>query len=895
MSVSLDIRALEKEIEAGNFILSDRIENIRKNLLLNENDQISNIEGKTISLCIWNIAIKLQRKHSSINKSDVTEQQFAIIPTLRILATDIYQKYMDQQDNDGAIFLNMLAYTYKSLLDVNNIELANKYLELSKNIFPQLRSSPYSAAIMVKLTIWQAQLEISHNKKYDNALVAIKKLSNRYKIQSSLLVSFVYEKSIENCSLDWIQYGLELVASSYSFPSQWENLFKTLLAQFYINNNEPEKATEVVSCLPNSISNVNLKLKCRILLSPREEILKEELISFIHQSISESYLLVDLCVFIANHSDEMGQTSMEFIKEVMNTSLSIPEIELKKHIFFSAIQISCELNDIENAIIFLEKIKGISDEVQKEIAVILWNKALDMFDSNDYEESAKWMQLSRNLISDDDNVAQSCYFRFICRCFFEAGKHSEALSYANDAIQRQPKCSHGYLLKFRILVKMNNENDAFNLVSEILNNIPFIEEFEPSFLSTIAAEIYIIGNKNLALETLLKIFELNFNLNKRGNSDDTSNKSAIQATILKSLKKKIINSIFAILQEIDDITLISKAINRVSTRWNSQVIYKIINNNENDKIIDGNDSLLLSFTSTDIISYTSIAFKNGMELKKKNKWKKAIKSFMNGSLFSGDMIECKAPCIFEAVDCYIKIISSEVSLHINDIKSNDVASNSQLMLVKGLLDEISPLIENSPNIEQKLKDGLLLSRIKFLLVTMNCCYSKESHEHFAHLIENISSSNLFFEICVFMCENKFHQEIYRTFLDHAKKFDQLSNNCNNEKSHPQLSASLLYQLIVHSKTLDESKKSYDIIMDFLGNGESILMNSSQLQFFMSYAWNIGVKCVRSLRSKEGESWFKKALTIMGMSEDLKSQYGDELNEKYLQFLVNNKSRIAFSF
>ena len=139
------------------------------------------------------------------------------------------------------------------------------------------------------------------------------------------------------------------------------------------------------------------------------------------------------------------------------------------------------------------------------------------------------------------------------------------------------------------------------------------------------------------------------------------------------------------------------------------------------------------------------------------------------------------------------------------------------------------------------------------------------------------------------------KEITINLLEVAKKIDNASKG--NDMHTNSTSASILYQLVNHSKTLEETRNSYEIVIDFLCKEDNslLLMKPSQLQFFMSHAWNTGIQCAKSLRSKDAEWWFKTALSIIDKSDDLKSQYEEELNEKYLQFLVHNKSRIAFSF
>lgn len=883
MFVYLEVDALQKDIKERNYDIADKIANIRKLLLFEESSQIFPNEAKTIAAHIWNSAIKLQRFLSDLNESNDSSLKMMIIPSMKILAAEIYQKFIDQSNEDDEIKLfYILSYTYKSLLDSGNVEYANSYLKLATDLYDQLKSSSKLDLILVQLVIWQAQFEISQNNDFNKALEIIKEFTEHYKIKSTFLISFIYEKSMESQSIDWIKYSLSLINSYSDFPNEWRIQIEYLLANFYINNNEPDNSLKYISNLPNSLNKLYLELRCSLLRSPNNENLKEKLISFISLSNDSQNLLVDLCIFIANHCTKIGQASIEFITKVMNSIQDIKTIDFRKHVYLSSIHISCELDDIEACSLFLSIINNeISEKDKKEIFVVLWNKALDMFDVNEYEMSAKWMKLSSGQISNSDNEGYSSCLRFICRCYIEDKKYQEALSYANNAIQYQPECIHGYLLKFRILVKMEDKNGAYDFIDDILSNSPYIEQFELSFFSSVSSELRSIGNSNLALKTLLKSYELNFNSSRK---EDSNNQSEIQSTTQKNIKKSIINSVFSLLLEIDDISYISKSINIISSKWNSQVVYKIIKKEDENSTVS--DSLLLSFTSEEIHSYVFVAFQNGVNLKNKGKLKKAIKSFISGSLFSGDLIDCKAPCIFEAIDCYIKLID----ISNEDKKLSVLSSDSPLLLAQSLVDEISPIIEKYSNIEKKYKDYLLLSKLKISILMTKIKSSKENFDKVLELMRLIKSDDLLFEMCIFTCNYKAPQEIIFAILETAKEIDKKRNGSS------MLSASLLHHFVILSKTLDESRKSYNIVLNFLEKeNTSKLLTNSQLKFFMSHAWNIGVQCVKSFRLKDAEWWFTTALNIVKMNDDLKSQYCEELNGKYIQFLVHNKNRIAFLF
>lgn len=139
MFVYLEVDALQKDIKERNYDIADKIANIRKLLLFEESSQIFPNEAKTIAAHIWNSAIKLQRFLSDLNESNNSSLKMMIIPSMKILAAEIYQKFIDQSNEDDEIKLfYILSYTYKSLLDSGNVEYANSYLKLATDLYDQL-------------------------------------------------------------------------------------------------------------------------------------------------------------------------------------------------------------------------------------------------------------------------------------------------------------------------------------------------------------------------------------------------------------------------------------------------------------------------------------------------------------------------------------------------------------------------------------------------------------------------------------------------------------------------------------------------------------------------------------------------------------------------------------
>lgn len=935
MSVLFEISAIEKEIKNGNYNLEDRIMNLRQLILADFDDHpLIPKEAKTHALQIWNIAVKLQRTILKLSIPDQSTLRLALIPQFRILAVDIFGKYMDKSsEDDNSNFLYFLTYAYKSLIDAQNFAYADRLFETACNIIPTIKLSPDNNQSIVQLTIWKVQSELTQNNDYDEALEILQSLIAKFPIESSLLISFVYEKSVQSKSIKWGLFCHSLINQASIVSQEWKNQIDLLLTQLYLNNNEPDKAIQLLSTCPDSLNKNYLQLKCSILIDPNDEALKDKLLSFIEQTENDRRVLIALCLFVADHCNNLPQASLDFIREVVKISSGIEAFELRKFIYLSSIRISSECNDIKSAELFLQSFKNhdkFTDDEKKEMAGILWNQALNRFDVSDYEHAIEWMELSRSQMSDLDNESQACCFRFISRCYHELNKNAEALSYANDAIQRHQSNSHGYLLKFRILKDIGNEKESFDFVYNIIYNSPFLEEFESTFFTSITAELHLLGNDSLALETLLKFYELNFNkpsnsihntnlstefhpstvfedgsiLSNKPLENDTNigenandNKSQfamgftdeINLSSENNVKKSVLNSIFAILQQTDDISCVSKAMNILASRWNSQVFYYLSDEQQ--------DNNLIHFTHDDVTAYSSIAFNNGIEFKKKQKYGKAAKSFMAGSIFSCSLIECKAPCIYQAVDCYIRSIKEHAlfqSTKIDTLSPNklDMSQNSPICRAQRALDEIAQLfLDDTIQIEQKYKDGFILAKLKLSLIVFSQDNKTdlEITNHLVELIDDITSPAVLSEICDFICDNKAPVVALHALLERARKIDV------TQQDNLSISASLLHQMILRAESQNEMKKCFELVVEFFTPENSKLVTTSQLQFFMARAWNIGIQNIKAFRFVDGEWWLKTALNLMQMNEELRSLYEDELNAKYSNFLEHSNRPIFLPF
>ena len=843
MSTSSQVALLENEAESDFDGLLERITNIRESLVENDQNLIGNIsssEGRTFAIHIWNVAVKLQNRIPNLKPDESSVLKLTIIPQLRILSVDILKKFgRKNNDDDISLLFYFYCYTYKSLVDSNNFPLAEKYSQSALELFPNLEPSSNTTQNLVQLKVWQSQTELTNG--IGNGLNILKELVEKYSVESSILVSYAYEKSIELQSIEWCQFCLQLVKNSKSLSNEWENQILTLLSQLFLNKGKAGEAMKIIEMIPESLNKLYLELKCTIILHPNNPDLKHKLISFIPKTEKDRRILAALCIFIADNyrnninncgksiKDKYDKTMMGFMKEVIKLiCIENTNKDTHKYIWISAFRIICEQNNLEEAMTLLENNylrQQISDEDRRKIVGLLWNQALDEYDLKNYISAAKWMTLAQKQISEIDNQANSCCYRFLCRCMNEEKQYGEALNYIDKAIYLQPNCSHGYLLKFRILIQIGNETEANNFLSEVMTNSPFLEEFEPAFFTSIAAELHIIGNNKLALRILLKFIELDCHLYQ--NFSDFS-----------SLRINAVNSIFAILQHVDDINIIYQAIESIAYKW-KEVNFETIN------------------------SYVTIAFNCGIEFKKQEKWQKAANSFEYGALFSNDNLDCKAPCIFESIDCLL-------NLPLDSFDQGMQSSKKIIQKSTQMLDELAPFIGNAP---QKIKEGFILSKIKVLISA-----NDDNINSIISLIDEISSPFNLSNLCDYICTKKTDSKILQALLYRAQLIDASKN----------VLASILHQIIIRSNNRNDLKKCYELISKFIYEN-SKEMSHDQIQFFMARAWNIGVQHIKSLRITDGEWWLKTALSLMNCNEQLQKIYSDDLNAKYSNFIGNCNS------
>ena len=815
MSVSFIIRSIETNVNSNRFDISDEINNL-KNILITEFPvSIPYDELRNEILYLWNIAVKLSMVlKSDISDGDKMTLKMYVIPEIREFVVDVLRIYIGNDKYDKYLLFYCSVHAYKAFIDCENYDKAERIYDDALKQFKIIDKEKESIQTFVQLIIWKSDYLLG---KFDSdaAFQLIQYFLDEYNIESSFLVSYMYEKSADLKSIKWCKICLSQVEKTDELKEKWYEKIISLLVQLFLNSNQIQEAKSYVNKLPESLIKYYLDLKCCILSDEPKKKLEKMLFEFISKSNSDFMLLVALCYFISDNYDKLGQIAVNFINEV--NKIKDISLELQKHIWISTINIFCKSNDINQISCFLDKIHDLTNDESKDIASIFWNKALEKFDENNYQNAAQWMRFSRKFIFNEDYKAQSKCYRFIARCMVETQEFSTALSFIEESTLRDPESEFNYLMKFRILKSLKNDNEANKLVQDLLNSSPYLEKFSIYFFTSLSAELYEYNNLQLSLQVLLTIFDLKIN-------------------IPTEIYKNVIISTFSIIQSIDDDNVSYKCFQIIAEHWDQSI----------------------EFDQSYYTAFFGLAYSCGISFTNKGKFEKAAMCFLNGSKFSGDTItNIKIQCIFKSVENFLKIKNEEGIQKANNI-----------------IQEYFSILDISA---QNHKDLFTLCKIELLI----CLKSKI--EEIINLIDEITTADVIQEITSFICDHETPLEIIKSILDRAEKISE-----NNEAM-----LSIYHQFINKSGNVSDIKIIYEQILKYIQNNSKHL-NSNQIQFFMAYAWNIGVQVSKSQRIKEGEWWLSISIKIMKTNKDLIDIYSKNMEDGYLTYMKQINSRLLFN-
>ena len=636
------IRDLETKADHGTIKLED-ISHLRHAIFRGDFDE--SIAHQILH--VWNAAVRMSQRLEQITEGNNDEYRVIIIPEMRLLVVDVLRAHKERNREK---LLYCCAYTFKAFLDARNDMMSERLFQEACQIFNESIPSAADTQVIVQAFVWRAQklIEIGD---HCGALGCLRSLTDTHEVESSYLMSYVYDMSLGLKSLDWCTYGISLASKNSILAGEWEEKMLLLKAQLLVQNN-PEEARGLLEQLPQSLNVGYLKLKCQISVGCINDDLKNALFDFISKTAPDRKLLIALCLFVADHYALMGEIAVLFLKDV----LSLPDLTNAQlgHVLFSAAKVASQGNNIGFARGLIRKVLEIDDkESTTSIAGVFWNQALDLEANGHYADALTWMQCAKELISDEDNQAQSCCCRFMSQCFSNQGDLGQALVFANEAIDRDPKSSFSYLAKLRTLERMGNKVEATKMVRDLLADSHLVHTFEATFFTSVSAELYEAGDILTSLDSLVIVID---------QKPHAATKDMSQ----------VITSAFSILQQIDDPVIRFRFISIISKKWNSDV----------------------NLTDQERTGIAGVAFATGSALAKNTRWKKAISCFQAGAKFAGNLVDLSILCSLEAVRGMIEIKAFQ--------EAHDV------------MDSIIGQIELGT---QKVKDWFLVTNLKLDLCT----------------------------------------------------------------------------------------------------------------------------------------------------------------------------------
>lgn len=569
-------------------------------------------EVKTLIWRVWNAAVQLSQVVRKSHECDVSGYRCHVIPQMRLLVLDTLRLY---RDVDVKQVFTCVIYTHKAFLDANDFEMCDKLFCEAIRMYMNSPDTSMLVADFVLLCSWMVA-KIALVDGPEEALQWTRHTVEKYHLPLSLVVEFLYESTIKFKSMEWCDYGLEIIQQwegGEETAQMWKMDFVSLKVEMLLHNLKLEEAAPLLESLPNCLNTQMLMLEYRILQQQGESSdpdLAKSLKDYLDKvGPSDAYIL-SLLSFVAQHSEHQNPLAVEFAKNVLEMNMFHPRNE--ETIVFNSTKIACTNGSIPLARVVAQKVIN-SRRPQTKLVVFsqFWNKALDYESSQDTEEAVLWMECARGLSVDNEAFVASS--RFISQCLYQLGRMEEALATIDEALARDSKCVACYLLKFRILEGSNRVSEAILMVKNLLSEVT-LDESWVRMLMSISAELYEHNEPDFALDCLIPVFEF---------------ANIIEPEIFSCA----LSSCFAVIERIQGDEKRLHYIKTVSNKITSDVF-----------VPDSVRSLVCSCIST-----------TGENLMKLLRWKDASECFRAGISIAGSINELKCTMYLRDVECLIRL------------------------------------------------------------------------------------------------------------------------------------------------------------------------------------------------------------------------------------------------
>ena len=569
-------------------------------------------ELKLLIWRVWNAAVQLSQVVRKSHECDVSGYRCHVLPQMRLLVLDTLRAH---KDVDAKQVFTCVIYTYKAYLDANDFEMCDK---LFCEAIRMYMNSPDTSTLVkdfVLLCSWMAT-KIASVDGPEDALQWTRHAVEKYHLPLSLVVEFLYENTVQFKSMEWCDYGLEIIEKWEGGGERtqiWKTDFVSLKVEMLLHNLKLEQAAPLLESLPDCLNTQKLTLEHRILRQKGETSdpdLTKSLRDYLEKAGPSDTHILSLLSFVAEHSEDQNHLAVEFAQNVLETNMFHPRNE--EMILLNSTKIACTNGNIHLAQVVAEKvINGGQSQTKLFVFSQFWNKALDYQSSQDTEEAVLWMECARSLSIDNEAFVASS--RFISQCSYQLGRIEEALSTIDEALARESKCVACYLLKFRVLEGSNRLSEAISMVKNLLLEVT-LDESWIRMLMSISAELYEHHELEFALDCLMPVF-------------------GFAETIEPEIFSRALSSCFAVIERIQDDDKRLDYIKTISNKIPSDVFVP--------------DSVRRS-----VCSCISTA---GQKLMRLLRWKDASECFRAGISIAGSVSELKYTMYLRDAECLIRL------------------------------------------------------------------------------------------------------------------------------------------------------------------------------------------------------------------------------------------------
>ena len=605
MSLARLVEDLEEKAEAMKVELCD-VMNLKSVML--ENVGQPPRDGLQLLLRVWNAAVKLRQRTVKLDRYDASEFRVHVIPQMRMLVADMLQAW---NRGDARLVFSCTVYTYHAFMEAENKVLCEKIFVEAVRMYRcfELPSSEIKG-LLARLLAWRAS-EVDGECGEGVDLTWFREAVAKYTLDASVIITCVYQKAIALRSLNWCEYGMDLLAELDVGTEAWEQNLTILKVTLLLDAEKLDVVDSLLGTLEPCLMTECLGLKYRMLSNKScDDVLQEDLLNFVQKTEHAHQVLLSLLDFIATHA---ARLEMKKITAFVTSVLALKDLtmEQKQQVCLNSAQIACYASNIELAKAMI--LWARESSCRNYVFSMFWNKAIEQKVNRNCENGIIWMECAREL--SNDQTSKSDCSRFICECLVDVGKTNDAITVINSVLEVDPHSLPCCVMKFRILKNANKIPDAVAMVRDCMGAIT-MDDGGCQFAIAMSSELYEAGELSGALDCLISV------LDSLSLVDEAS-----------GLCNQILKSCGAIIQDIED------------SNCRSQYLKLIAQKITPRKAINASICTAMS----------DIAYTTGKVFIERSQWDDAYNCFTTSSQLAGGCLSLRYRGDVHAAQCLVKL------------------------------------------------------------------------------------------------------------------------------------------------------------------------------------------------------------------------------------------------